>query len=155
MNKQDILAQVKEWFENNEEAFCEVIEELDSYNGYLGDDRYYPMEELDEFYSNTEPTEILTRAYYGHDDETYTLNDDGTKNFSTSTFNPNREWFYFNGYGNLVSSDYKDYSYRLDNYFVDEVLENRYELPSVENYEELAELLDKAEDAEDEEYGKH
>ena len=155
MNKQDILAQVKEWFENNEDAFSEVIEELDSYNGYLGDDRYYPMEELDEFYSNTEPTEILTRAYYGHDDETYTLNDDGTKNFSTSTFNPNREWFYFNGYGNLVSSDYKDYSYRLDNYFVDEVLENRYELPSVENYEELAELLDKAEDAEDEEYGKH
>ena len=155
MNKQDILAQVKEWFENNEDAFSEVIEELDSYNGYLGDDRYYPMEELDEFYSNTEPTEILTRAYYGHDDETWTLNDDGTKNFSTSTFNPNREWFYFNGYGNLVSSDYKDYSYRLDNYFVDEVLENRYELPSVENYEELAELLDKAEDAEDEEYGKH
>lgn len=155
MNKQDILAQVKEWFESNEDAFCEVIEELDSYNGYLGDDRYYPMYELDEFYSNTEPTEILTRAYYGHDDETWTLNDDGTKNFSTSTFNPNREWFYFNGYGNLVSSDYKDYSCHLDDYFVDEVFENRYELPSVEDYEELAELLDKAEETEDEEQGKH
>ena len=29
-----------EYFENNEETFNDCIEELDSYNGYLGDDRY-------------------------------------------------------------------------------------------------------------------
>lgn len=39
---------IKAYFEENEEIFNACIEELDSYNGYLGDDRYYPMDELDE-----------------------------------------------------------------------------------------------------------
>lgn len=96
-----------DYFKENEDAFIEAIEELDSYNGYLGDDRYYDMEFLNEFYCETEPLDILYRAFYGYDEDT------STEDHHTE-FNPNRKYFRYNGYGNLVSADYKDYSGRLD-----------------------------------------
>ena len=34
------------YFKEHEELFNDCIEELDSYNGYLGDNRYYCMDEL-------------------------------------------------------------------------------------------------------------
>lgn len=46
---EEITADIIDFFEANEDIFAEAIEELDSYNGYLGDDRYYAMDELDEF----------------------------------------------------------------------------------------------------------
>lgn len=111
-----------ELFENDEQLFNSAIEELDSYNGYLGDDRYYEMDLIDEFYNNTNPLELLERAYFGRDDDTWTTDHNGDKTYGE--FNPNREYFYYNGYGNLVSSDYKDYSCHLDNYFIDALLED-------------------------------
>lgn len=111
-----------ELFNENEELFNSTIEELDGYNGYLGDDRYYEMEYLNEFYNSVEPLELLQRAYFGRDDDNYITDSNGNKTYSK--FNPNRNYFYYNGYGNLVSSDYKDYSYKLDNYFIDALLEN-------------------------------
>jgi hypothetical protein len=111
-----------ELFKNDEQLFNSTIEELDSYNGYLGDDRYYEMEYLNEFYNSVEPLELLQRAYFGRDDDNYITDSNGNKTYSE--FNPNRDYFYYNGYGNLVSSDYKDYSYKLDNYFIDALLEN-------------------------------
>lgn len=135
---EEIKEEIKNYFEENEDDFNEVIEDLDSWNGYLGDNRYYNMEELDELYNGTEPTEILTRAFYGYD-EMYT-NEDGSH---PEPFNPNRDYFRYNGYGNLVSTDIKDYSDHLDNYFIDAVIENAhnlYELP-----DEVQELLDELE----------
>ena len=117
-----INEQLKELFENDEELFNSTIEELDGYNGYLGDNRYYSMDELDEFYRDSDPLEILRRAYYGRDDDTWTTDSNGNKTYGE--FNPNRDYFYYNGYGNLVSSDYKDYSYLLDDYFIESLLEN-------------------------------
>ena len=117
-----INEQLKELFENDEELFNSTIEELDGYNGYLGDNRYYSMDELDEFYRGSDPLEILRRAYYGRDDDTWTTDSNGNKTYGE--FNPNRDYFYYNGYGNLVSSDYKDYSYLLDDYFIESLLEN-------------------------------
>lgn len=111
-----------ELFENNEDLFNSTIEELDSYNGYLGDDRYYEMEYLNEFYNSVEPLELLQKAYFGRDDDNYITDSNGNKTYSE--FNPNRDYFYYNGYGNLVSSDYKDYSCHLDNYFIDALLED-------------------------------
>ena len=121
MNKETAVAKIIEYFNENEEEFNEAIEELDSYNGYLGDDRYYEMYMLDEFYCNVAPTEFLQRVYYGHDEE----------NGDSSEFCPNREYFRYNGYGNLVSSDYKDYSDRLDEYFVESYLDNIYDMYNV------------------------
>ena len=139
---EEIKEEIKAYFEENEEEFNEVIEDLDSWDGYLGDDRYYNMEELDELYSNTEPTEILTRAFYGFD-EMYTDND----GYHPEPFNPNRDYFRYNAYGNLVSTDYKDYSDRLDMYFVDELIENAGQLYNIP--EEVQALLDEIEEAEE------
>ena len=104
-----MTATIKEiiaYFEENEEIFNACIEELDSYNGYLNDNRYYEMEMLNEFYNGTDPIELLQRAYYGRDDDTWTIDASGNKTYGE--FNPNRDYFYYNGHGNLVSSDYKD-----------------------------------------------
>ncbi len=112
---------LKELFENNEKLFIEAIEELDNYNGYLGDDRYYDMEMLPELLCNEDMLKVLNMAYFG-DDENYHIDNYGCKHYES--FNPNREYFYFNGYGNLCSTNYKDYSCRLDDYFIDALLEN-------------------------------
>jgi hypothetical protein len=59
------------------------------------DDRIYYMEELDEIFSGQDVTYILNRAFYGHDQWG-----------DNSEFNPNRNYFTFNGYGNLISLDW-------------------------------------------------
>jgi hypothetical protein len=110
-------------FESNEELLNQTIEELDSYNGYLADNRYYEMDMLSEFYSGTDPIELLNRAYFGYDSESWHTDANGNKIYGA--FNPNREYFSYNGYGNLVSSDYKDYSMYLDNYFIDAIIDNK------------------------------
>lgn len=131
------------YFKEHEGLFNDCIEGLDSYNGYLGDNRYYCMNELNELYNSTEPSEILRRAYYGHDDDTYTTDASGNKIYSE--FNPNREYFYFNGYGNLVSSDYKDYSAHLDEWAIEAMSKNRYYIDSIDTDAELSELFDQLE----------
>ena len=142
---EEITAAIIEFFEENEDVFNDCIEELDMYNGYLNDDRYYPMDELDELYG-TEPSEMLRRAFYGYDAETYIT--DGSGNRKYGQFNPNRQYFTYNGYGNLVSADYKDYSAHLDNYAVEAMSENRNYIDTIGDNEELAELFDALEQAE-------
>lgn len=118
-----IYKQLKELFESDEELFSSTIEELDGWNGYLNDNRYYLMDELNELFDGSEPIEILQRAYFGRDDDVWHTDAHGNKQYGE--FNPNREYFYFNGYGNLVSSDYKDYSYLLDDYFIESLIDNK------------------------------
>ena len=140
---EEITADIIAYFENNEDVFNDCMEELDGYNGFLCDNRYYSMEELDEFYRDSDPLEILRRAYYGRDDDTYTTDSSGNKTYGE--FNPNRDYFYYNGYGNLVSSDYKDYSHLLDNYAIEAMSENRCYIDSIDNDEELTALFDELE----------
>ena len=146
--KQKCMDAIIEYFENNEDVFNDCIEELDSYNGFLGEDRYYDMEELDEIYSNEDATEILRRAFYGYDAETYSTDSSGNKTYGQ--FCPNRDFFYFNGYGNLVSADYKDYSDKLDHWAIESMAENRSKIYTIDNNSELSELFDKYEEAEEE-----
>lgn len=133
------------FFEENEDIFNACIEELDAYNGYLNDDRYYSMDEIDEIYNNVDPLELLYRAYYGHDAETYHTDEYGRKEYGE--FNPNRDYFRYNGYGNLVSADYKDYSAYLDGYCIEAMSENRSEICSIDDDEELKALFDELEEA--------
>ena len=109
------------YYKRNSEDFNDDIEELDNWTGCLYDDKIYPMDDLNEFFSNEKPDEIIRRAFYGYD-ETY------TKDEQCQPFNPNRDYFYFNGYGNLVSIGEKDYSDYLDNDFIQEIIDNRYNL---------------------------
>ncbi len=129
-----------EYFETNEETFNACIEDLDSYNGYLGDNRYYEMETLNEFYDGCDPIEILQRAYFGRDDNNWTTDSSGNKTYGE--FNPNRNYFYFNGYGNLVSSDYKDYSAFLDEYVIEVMNDSRQWIDSINDNDELSTLFD-------------
>ena len=146
--KKAIIADIIKYFKENEDVFNDCMEELDSYNGYLGDDRYYNMDELNDIYSGQEPQEILFRAFYGFDADTWMTDSSGNKEYGA--FNPNREYFYFNGYGNLVSSDYKDYSDKLDGYAIEAMSENRSYIDSIENDDILADLFDELEEAEEE-----
>lgn len=129
-----------EYFEENEETFNDCIEELDAYNGYLCDDRYYSMYDLDDLFCNEKPTDILNRAFFGYDEETWTRNERGEKTYGE--FNPNRDFFRFNGYGNLVSADYKDYSAHLDKYAVEDMSAHREHIDTIENDDDLAALFD-------------
>lgn len=145
MTKGEAIKNILEYFKENEDAFNECIEELDSYNGYLNDGRYYEMWELNELYRGCDPEELLRRAFYGYDEETWTEDSHGQRVYGA--FNPNRYYFTFNGYGNFVSADYKDYSALLDEYFVSDLAENWGHLWN--DNDELEALMQEYEDAED------
>ena len=125
------------YFKENEESFNDCILDLDSYNGYLNDDRYFEMYELNEFLQCKEPEEILKMSFYGYDED------------NDTAFNPNKEYFKFNACGNLVSTDSIDYSSYLDDYFVEELEKYRNEIYSIENDEELSKLFDELEESEE------
>ena len=149
MERNEKVNAIIEWFEDNEDVFNDCIEELDGYNGYLGDDRYYSMDELSELYSGADPIELLNRAYFGHDAETWHTDSHGEKEYGP--FNPNRDYFTFNGYGNLVSADYKDYSAFLDKYAVESMADNRNYIWEIDQNPDLRELFDALENDEEEE----
>lgn len=142
--KKNTIEKIIAYFEENESVFNDCIEELDGYNGYLTDDRYYFMEELDDLYSGAKPLEVLERAYYGHDADTWRTDSSGNKEYGE--FNPNRNYFKFNGYGNLVSTNYRDYSAHLDKYVIEDMSENRQYIDSIENDPELSALFDELEE---------
>ena len=130
MNNNELREKLMNYFKDNEDDMNDVMEQLDSWYGFLGDDAYFPMDELYELNpvnSQDDFDDLMNRIYYGHDDD----NGDG------STFDPNRDYFYYNGYGNLVSSSYKDYSDKLDDYFIDEVIENKDQITLPDGVEEI------------------
>ena len=140
---EEITADIITYFKNNEDVFNDCMDELDGYNGYLGDNRYYSMDMLEEFYRDYDPLDLLRRTYYGQDDDTWRTDSNGNKIYGE--FNPNREYFHYNGYGNLVSSDYKNYSHLLDNYAIEAMIENRWYIDTIDNDEELTALFDELE----------
>lgn len=149
MAREEAIRAIINYFTENEEVFDDCIEELDSYNGYLGDDRYYEMELLDEFFNGCDVIEILNQAYFGHDADSWYTDSHGEKIYGA--FDPNREYFHYNGYGNLISSYYKDYTDFIDRYAVEAMAENRRYIDSIDNNEELSDLFDALEKAEEEE----
>lgn len=140
---ENTIKKIIAYFEENEDTFNECIEELDSYNGYLGDDRYYEMEMLNELFTDCDNIDLLNRAFFGRDDDSWHTDAHGEK--VHGSFNPNRDFFYFNGYGNLVSSNYKDYTHKLDKYFIEALLENRSYIDAIESDDELTALFDELE----------
>lgn len=145
--EEEIKQELKDLFEEDNALFNETIEELDSYDGYLGDDRYYLMENLTDYIDTSDLwSSLINRMFYGRDDDCYITNSQGEKEYSQ--FNPNRE-YYYDAYGNLVSSDDKDYSDFLDDYFIDNLLENRSYLNIDTDIEALLDELENAEQGEE------
>ena len=67
----------------------ELMQHMDGYDGCFDDCVYYDMDEFDDFMSNYSPMEIAQRIFFGN-------------------FNPNHDFFRFNGYGNLESANWLD-----------------------------------------------
>lgn len=143
----EIIADILEYYKEDENAFINSIEELSDYNGCLGDDRWEDMEELNELYRGEDPIELLNRAFNGYDADTWHTDSYGEKEFGA--FNPNRDYFRFNGYGNLVSSDYKNYSDYCDENTVEKLEKEYYRLDTIRDNDELNELFEELENAED------
>lgn len=64
-----------------------LVNSLNSWDGSFEECQWYDMDELDDLLSGSTPTEILNMGWFG----------------SERGFNPNRDYFKFDAYGNLVS----------------------------------------------------
>ena len=144
---EEVIEEIIEFFKEETETFNNCIEELDDYNGYLGDRRYYQMEDINEIiFADCKPIDILYRAYYGGDEDSAIITEDGTKRYGE--FNPMREFYYFNGYGNLISSDFKNYEDFIEPYTIMEISRNREEINSTYYNDKLTELFDELDELE-------
>ena len=56
-----------------------------------------------------------------------------------------REFFYFNGYGNLMSSNFKNYEDFIEPYTIMEISRNREEIKSTYYNDKLTELFNELE----------
>ena len=120
------IEKILEYFKVHEEVFNDCLEELDSYNGFLGDDRAYSMDEFEDLMEGVEKFDLLRMAFYGN-------------------FNPDDEYWWFNRNGNLESGDDKDYSCYLAAYTVKTMLEHRGYIDGIDDDTELSGLFDELE----------
>jgi len=115
----EFIDNITSYYFDHEEEFFDVLEQMDSYNEYLGSERVYPMEELNDFFYDSTPVEILTRAYFGYDGEYQYKRE----------FNPRARYFMINGIGNLVSRETNDHYWDfLDDDFVETLYFLRHDL---------------------------
>ena len=100
------------------------------------DDELYEMEMFNEIYAGVDPLEIATRCFYGCDEWN-----------SGSSFNPNRDYFYYDGYGNPISLDYLSWNeyagkYSFDYFDESAIIDYIYENDEDFGIEEIREALD-------------
>lgn len=107
----------------DEDKKADALEELDSYIGILGDDRLNSMYDLDDLFYSIKPSDLLQKIDFN--------------NFSDTD-----DYFYFNGYGNMVSTDYREYpDYDIEDYIGD-FLDNMGSLYLDNDFQELLEELE-------------
>ena len=107
------------------DLLVEICEELDSWNGFLGDDRCYNMCDIDDLLYGEKPSEIIDMI--------------------TSDFDSSCDYFYFSMYGLESCSDRADHY--LDSFSDEEILDNYLNNAchcnlSNSDFEELAELYE-------------
>jgi hypothetical protein len=129
----EIINDIIKYFGEHNDVFYDCVEELDSWNGYRGDDRYYLMDDINDFFIGCQADEILDRVFSGEDE------------CGSKGFNPNRYYFRFNIYGGLVSADYPNYLSYNDKCTVISMLKNRDYL-YIDFDEKLTALFDELED---------
>lgn len=136
MSKKNEILEILKGMDSNDILY--INNEYCDDNGH-DDDRVYPMEDLAEFFSNDDLMNFANRMYFGNDE-----------NGDDSSFNPNRDYFYYNGYGNLVSLDYLDYNeysnefmYDFFNCEIDSIIEWIIENDLDFDNDEIREILDK------------
>jgi hypothetical protein len=116
------------------DLLVDICEELDNWNGFLGDDRCYYMDDIDDILYGKKPSEIIDMI--------------------TSDFDSSCEYFYFSIYG-LESCDDRADHY-LDNFSDEDILDSYLDNYchcnlSNSDFEELAELYESYSDDDTEE----
>lgn len=101
-NYSELMAQAIEELESNDELFVDMVNELDSWNGFADGFRCYPMYELDELFGGCSLSEFLDKL--------------------GNNFNARDEYMVDTIYG-LESTDYPEDVYR-DNVDEGELLDN-------------------------------
>lgn len=122
---EDLKAKALGMLKDNDELFTEMVNELDSYNGFADSFRAYPMWEIDEFHYGISIGDFLDRL--------------------TSDFNHNDEYFYYSTYGLESTNSIADLYH--DNVDEDDLLEQLIEYyPHIffsdSGLEEIVEALD-------------
>ena len=115
-----VIEKMAEVLADDTDEFVNLCEELDNWNGFLGDIRCESMDEIDEFFSK--PSDLLDKM------------DD---------FDPTDEYFYFNGCGYVTTASDK-YDVYHDDFDEDEVIDaliDNYNHVEIRNAA-LTELLD-------------
>lgn len=85
------------------ENLLTMVQEINAYNGSMENLDIFEMDMFDEIMNGFEPMEIALKTYFGD-------------------FNPNDEYFRFNGYANLESLSEFELETELINY-EDEIIE--------------------------------
>ena len=120
------------FMDDSKEVF-RAMNDIDSYDGVLGDDRYYPMMDIDELLGDKRPSEVLELLAYGfsYDDDFFKWN--------------------VNGLSSTSSPDYVDdlgYNYCKD-IILDAINDNIVDCPlndTLSNYNDAEEELQELED---------
>lgn len=125
-----LINKALETLKTNDDVFCEMVDEMDSWNGYADGFRAYDMSEIDDFYCDCKASKLLEDL--------------------TSDFNKYDDYFYFSIYG-LESTNDKVQLYR-DNVdegeLLDEIIENANNLYFYDHdFEELINEIQEAREA--------
>lgn len=120
--------------EQKQKAIEEILDNLsgdalvDVNNAYQecvnGDKYIYSTDDFDELMNGETPSEIANRVAFGD-------------------YNPFYKWFWFNGYGNIVSGDYPD---RADGWFASDIAEYAVENDEDFGRSDIMDILDEDED---------
>ena len=109
-SKEDFIDYIEsrmiDYWKAHNDSFSRVCEELDSWDGFLGDDRIYSMDELDDILGDKKPSEVLQMV-------------------DTPNFDYSDDYFYYDIYG-IRSTNEKDYFNYVDYSDVFEKLINDY-----------------------------
>ena len=127
----EMMDKAVEMLKENDDLFCEMVNELDSWNGFADGFRAFPMDELDELFGGMKLTDFL--------------------DIITTDFNPRENYFIETIWG-LESTDWLPDHYRSnvdEEELLENIIENRSNLWISDN--EFEELLDEIEEAGDEE----
>ena len=102
-NENDYITRIKAYFNTNKTELFEIVSQINSYDSSLQHLDFLDMEDLDIYLDGLTPTDIANKIFFGD-------------------FNPNHEYFRFNGYENLESFDEWELNKELfDN--IDEIIE--------------------------------
>ena len=86
-----------DWLRNHIDEMAQLVNEVNAKDGSLYDYEFIDMNEFNEYTRGYEPFDLVLKIHYGE-------------------FNPNDEYFSFDGYENLVSFDeYERRGYLRDN----------------------------------------